>query len=98
MPDSAAPHPRRKADVATASALLMMVMQVAALIWYASALTSAVENLEAVTTRLEVADTQRSLAVQNLNERVRVLEIQRAADDRRTELTEAEIRRLGGRP
>lgn len=79
-------------------ALVAMVFQLAAVVWYASQLAAAVTQIERVTARLESADQQRSAAVQNLNERVRVLEIQRAADDRRTEQTEAEIRRLGGRP
>lgn len=67
--------PRRRADVAMIGALLTVAIQAGGLVWGAATLSSAVDQLRDMTTRLEVADQRRSEIIQGLQERVRALEI-----------------------
>lgn len=82
-------------DIGAIALGFTMLCQLAGVIWFAAKFDSAVGELRSVTAELKESKATSDGILTNHGERIRVLEIQRAADDRRTDEMERTLRAKG---
>lgn len=81
-------QPRRKADVAFIGVILTMILQFGGLVWGASALNSAVNELRRITARIEVSEARRDADIGTLQHRVGIVETRQSDVLRRVDILE----------